>query len=125
MVFLMNMNILKMAIFSARRCDIVKYLTAFEIREKYKNDKVVTYAFAEQMRLIEEAAQAGETDTVLLRTVDYFINDKGETIIGNSDIFEQKKQRVDGMVLEHFLSMGYKKKKVGVTPYLSWAERLV
>ena len=108
-----------------RRCEIVKYLTAFEIREKYKNDKVVSYAFAEQMRLIEEAAKAGETDVILLRSVDYFVNDKGEQIIGNSDIFEQKKQRVDGAVLEHFLSLGYKKKKVGVTPYLSWAERLV
>lgn len=108
-----------------RRCKIVKYLTAFEIREKYKNDKVVSYAFAEQMRLIEEAAKSGETDTVLLRTVDYFIDEKGETIIGTTDVFEQKKQRVDGAVLEHFLSLGYKKKKVGVTPYLSWAERVV
>lgn len=107
------------------RCDIVKYLTAFEIREKYKNDKVVSYAFAEQMRLIEEAAKAGSTDVVLLRTVDYFINEKGETVIGNSDIFEQKRQRVDGVVLDHFLSLGYKKTKVGVTPCLSWAERLV
>ena len=107
------------------RYDIVKYLTAFEIREKYKNDKVISYAFAEQMRLIEEAAKAGETDTVLLRIVDYFINEKGETVIGTTDVFDQKKQRVDGAVLEHFLSLGYKKKKVGVTPYLSWAERLV
>ena len=120
------MNILTMAIFLAKvRRDIVKYLTAFEIREKYKNDKVISYAFAEQMRLIEEAAKAGETDVVLLRTVDYYINEKGETIIGNSDVFEQKKQRVDGVVLEHFLSLGYKKTKVGTTPYLSWAERLV
>ena len=103
----------------------MKYLTAFEIREKYKNDKVISYAFAEQMRLIEEAAKAGATDVILLRTVDYFINDKGETIIGTTDFFEQKKQRVDGMVLEHFLSLGYKKTKVGVTPFLSWAERLV
>lgn len=122
----MNTSILETAIFLMRvRCDIVKYLTAFEIREKYKNDKVISYAFSEQMRLIEEAAKAGETDTVLLRIVDYFINEKGETVIGTTDVFEQKKQRVDGAVLEHFLSLGYKKKKVGVTPYLSWAERLV
>lgn len=103
----------------------MKYLTAFEIREKYKNDKVISYAFEEQMRLIEEAAKAGATDVVLLRTVDYFINEKGETIIGETEIFEQKKQRVDGIVLDHFLSLGYKKTKVGQTPYLSWAERLV
>lgn len=103
----------------------MRYLTAFEIREKYKNDKVISYAFAEQMRMIEEAAKAGEIDVVLLRTVDYFINEKGDTIIGTTDNFEQKRQRVDGVVLEHFLSLGYKKTKVGATPCLSWAERLV
>lgn len=62
---------------------------------------------------------------MLLRTVDYYINEKGETVIGITDTFEQKRQRVDGVVLEHFLNLGYKKTKVGVTPYLSWAERLV
>nr|DAI07933.1 MAG TPA: hypothetical protein [Caudoviricetes sp.] len=122
----MNANILETVIFLMRvRCDIVKFLTAFEIREKYKNDKVISYAFAEQMRLIEEAAKAGGTGVVLLRTVDYYINEKGETVIGITDTFEQKRQRVDGVVLEHFLNLGYKKTKVGVTPYLSWAERLV
>ena len=125
------MSILKMVKFLTNvtnikvRCDIVKFLTAFEIREKYKNDKVISYAFAEQMRLIEEAAKAGSTDVVLLRWVDYYINEKGETVIGNTDVFEQRRQRVDSIVLEHFLSLGYKKTKVGVTPFLSWAERVV
>ena len=103
----------------------MKYLTAFEIREKYKNDKVITYAFEEQMRLIEKAAEAGETQVELIRTVYFFINEKNETIIGTSPIFKQKHQAVEGIVLDHFLKLGYKKTKFGQCPYISWAERLV
>ena len=103
----------------------MKYLTAFEIREKYKNDRVITYAFEEQMRLIEKAAEAGENKVVLVRTVYYFLNEKNETIIGTTELANQKQQNVEGIVLEHFLNLGYKKTKVGQCPYISWAERLV
>lgn len=103
----------------------MKYLTAFEIREKYKNDKVVSWAFKEQMRRIEEAAEQGETMALLLQTVYFFTNEKGETVIGTNENFKQQRKDVAGIVLDHFLKLGYKKTKIAQCPYISWAERLI
>ena len=122
----MIMNFLKMAIFSMRRCNIVKYLTAEEIRKKYQNDKVVLYAFEKQQKRIEEYAANGQTKCPVVQLVHYFTDEKGNTFFDEeTNAFEWKQvcsQDTEGAVLAHFKALGFKKVKVGQCPYLSWAE---
>ena len=118
------MNILKMVIFLTRRCDIVKYLTAEEIRRKYQNNKVILYAFEEQQKRIEEYAARGETKCPVIQLVHYFIDKEGNIFLdGEENGFkweEVQRQDTEGAILAHFKALGFKKVKVGQCPYLSW-----
>lgn len=114
----------------------MKFLTAEEIRRKYQNDKIVSYALKKQMENIDKQAKEGYVECPLIQTISYYKNIKDNSIIFDiqklyeCENFDEENytfcsKNVSSEVIEHFNTLNYKVIKRNGNPFLTWAKNVI